>query len=252
MSWIQINKRIRECKRLPTAQERESCLRTLYDATHDGMVAYTLAEELESQHKLEEALKYYEEAERRFPLTRYKLLAESAISRVKMKMQKQKESIKEEKIVKIRPQINLNSLNPETTLFVVACTKTKIWNEDPNVPPYVPAKYAYRGRKFREFIRWSKESKLEEKGFRWIILSAKYGYIEPWHPITNYNVTFDNKETGPISDETLYSQVMYQRRWGTKRLKDFKKVICVGSETYLAKIRKSFKDVGAEIIKMGI
>lgn len=60
MSWISINKKIKECKRLPTTQERESCLRMLYETTHDGIVAYALAEELEFQNKFEEALKCYE------------------------------------------------------------------------------------------------------------------------------------------------------------------------------------------------
>ncbi|MHA1506063.1 MAG: DUF6884 domain-containing protein [Candidatus Asgardarchaeia archaeon] len=252
MSWASINKKIKECKRLLTTQEREYCLKTLYEATNDGMVAYALAEELESQSKLKDALKYYEEAERRFPLTKYKLLAKAAIARVKMKIYEQ-EHVKEGKVVKAGLQINLDLLDPETTLFVVACTKTKIWKEDPNAPLYVPAKYAYRGREFRKFIRWAKENKLEEGGFKWIILSAKYGYIEPWHPISNYDVTFDDEETGPISDETLHSQVMYQKRWGTRKLKDFKKIICIGSETYLTKIHKSFRNIDdVEIVKMDL
>ena len=247
LSWMEINRRIRNCKRLETPQERLSCLMRLYQETADGMVAYALAEELESQGKFEQALKYYEEAERRFPLPRYKLLAEDAIVRVKMKIQERKAPYAKEEM-EVEPQINLDKLNPETTLFVVACTQTKVWDENSCVPLYVPARLAYKGNIFRNFLKWAERIKLEEKGFKWIILSAKYGYIEPWHPISNYDVTFNDKQTGPISDETLYSQVMYQKRWGNKRLKDFKTIICFGSQVYLKKVHNSFRDAQAQII----
>jgi len=247
LSWMEINRRIRNCKRLGTPQERLSCLMRLYQETADGMAAYALAEEFEDQGKFEEALKYYVEAERRFPLPKYKLLAENAIMRVKMKIQERKERYTKEEM-EVKPSIDLDKLDAETTLFVVACTRTKVWDEDPHAPLYVPARLAYRGNIFCSFLKWAERIKLEEKGFRWIILSAKYGYIEPWHPISNYDVTFNDKETGPISDETLYSQVMYQKRWGKKRLRDFKTIICFGSQIYLEKVHSSFRDAHAQII----
>jgi len=87
--------------------------------------------------------------------------------------------------------------------------------------------------------------------FRWVISSAKYGYLEPEHPIGDYDVTFSDKRTGPISDESLYFQVMYQKRWGSVRLRDFKKIVCFCSQTYLDKVRKSFRDTGAQVIDGG-
>ncbi len=144
--------------------------------------------------------------------------------------------------------INLENYSPETTLFVVSCTKTKIWKTNPHAPNYVPALYAYCGKPFLSFLKWANESNLETKGFKWIILSAKYGYIEPWHPISNYNVTFNDERTGPISDETLYRQVMFQKRWDNIPLKDFKTIVCLGNETYQEKIRKSFRDLNVQII----
>ena len=248
MSWVLINRRIKDCKRLPSAQERLSCLTSLYNETHDGMAAYALAEELESQGKLEAALKHFEEAERKFPLPRYKLQAQNAIVRVKMKLQEQKEISLPVQKTEVYPQVDLTCHDPASTLFVVACTKTKIWDEDPSVPLYVPARFAYRGKQFRTFIKWAEENKLEEKGFKWIILSAKYGYIEPWHPIGNYNVTFSDEKTGPISDKSLYSQVMHQKRWKTTQLKNFSKIICFGSKTYINKVCDSFRDTSAQVM----
>jgi hypothetical protein len=29
-----------------------------------------------------------------------------------------------------------------------------------------------------------------KNGFKWVVLSAKYGVIEPWQPIFNYSVSF--------------------------------------------------------------
>ncbi|MEM0096803.1 MAG: hypothetical protein QW660_09275 [Candidatus Bathyarchaeia archaeon] len=32
--------------------------------------------------------------------------------------------------------------DPKTTLFVVSCTDSKIWSDDPTAPDYVPARFA--------------------------------------------------------------------------------------------------------------
>lgn len=245
MSWAIINKRIQACKRRLTAEERLTCLKNLYNEAPDGMVAYSLGEELERQGEFKEALKYYEDAERRFPLPQFKLRAENAIVRVKTKIGK-REEIRE--TTQSFQQLDLKLYNPETTLFVVACTRSKIWEIDSNASDYVPARFAYCGEQFTNFLKWAKKNDLEARGFKWIILSAKYGYIEPWHPISNYDVTFNDEKTGPVSDETLYRQVMFQKRWSTYPLKNFKTIICLGSNTYQEKVRKSFKDVKVQII----
>jgi tetratricopeptide (TPR) repeat protein len=245
LSWQTINEQIKKCRKLPLSAERLSCLKKLFDESHDGMVAFALGEELEKQGELREALRYYKEARRLFPLEQYKLKAETAIAQIETKIGKRKEA--KEKWLAF-PGINLENYSPETTLFVVSCTKTKIWDTNPHAPDYVPALYAYRGKPFLSFLKWVNESNLETKDFKWIILSAKYGYIEPWHPISNYNVTFNDERTGPISDETLYRQVMFQKRWDNISLKNFKIIICLGSETYQEKIRKSFRDLNVQII----
>ena len=144
--------------------------------------------------------------------------------------------------------MNLDSEDPRKVLFVVSCTKRKIWDEEAGAPRFVPARYAYRGEVFRKFIQWAERNMLEKRGFKWIILSAKYGFIEPWHPVSNYDITFEDENTGPITAESLYNQVMFQNRWGKIKLKNFKRIIFFGSSKYREKILRAFKDVQAEII----
>lgn len=245
--WREIIQQIAKCRELLTHSERLSCLLRLYDETDkDGMVAYAIGEEYHGQGQLKQAIKYYEEAERSFPLEKYKHRARRARAMAQRELE-ERDSFKEP-----RPplsKIDLSQFDPKTTLFIVSCTKPKIWDEDPNAPFYVPARYAYRGKSFKEFVRLFTEREMESKGYKWLVLSAKYGYIEPWHPIGNYDVTFNDEKTGPISDETLYSQVMYQKRWRNNTpLRNFRTVICFGSKTYLENICKSFKDTGAQIV----
>jgi len=208
------------------------------------MVSYAIGEELESQTHFKEALECYAEAERKFPLAKYKDMARSAQARIQGKLVEH-----ELKAAPVSPiKRDLMRHDPRETLFIVACTKNKIWDEDPHAPTYVPARYAYRGESFREFTTWLEENEAESKGFRWLILSAKHGYIEPWHPIGNYDVTFNDETTGPISDDTLHSQVMYQKRWSDNcPLRGFKVVRCFGSRTYVEKVRKSLRDTNAEV-----
>ena len=253
MSWKEINQKIRKCRALSDAEERIKCLRQLFVSTQDGMVAFVIGEELEAYGNLREALQYFEMAKRLFPKDNYKDMATKAILRVENKLQGEKErgTITVPPLVRLE-EIKLEEYDLATTLLVVACTKTKIWDIDKDAPNFVPAQFAYQGKDFHNFLLWLDSSArriaLDRGDFRWIILSAKYGYIEPWHPICNYNVKFGDETTGPISDETLYRQVMYQSRWSGIYLKDFKTVICCGSKVYADKVRVSFKDTRAQII----
>ena len=107
-------------------------------------------------------------------------------------------------------------------LFIVNCTKTKAWsnNNDESKDEYIRAGCAYCGSTFVRFKYFlaELEKRLGEKNIShpiyWVILSAKYGFIEPDHPIHNYNVAFNYEETGPISILSLIRQAAYQkRRW---------------------------------------
>jgi endonuclease-3 len=201
------------------------------------MVAFEMGSEYKRQNEMMEALRCFEEAERRFPMSEWK-----------DKAREEAEDIRNQPEVVVRkPKSEPCRYDPEATLLIISCTKNKIWKEELDAPSYVPAQNAYLGKNFKKFLVMMKTS--ECKKFKWVILSAKYGYIEPLHPIGNYDVTFNDENTGPISDQTLYSQVMNQRRWDdTIPLKSFGYVICFGSPTYLEKVKKSFRDTGAQII----
>jgi len=201
------------------------------------MVAFEIGSEYRRQNKMMEALRYFEEAERLFPMLEWKDKARKATEDIRNQL---KPSFQ-------KPEVELSRYDPETTLLIISCTKNKIWTEKLDAPDYTPAQYAYRGKAFKEFLEMMKTN--EFKKFKWVILSAKYGYIEPLHPIGKYDVTFNDENTGPISDQTLYSQVMNQRRWNdTVPLKSFRTVVCFGSKTYFEKVRKSFGDTDAQII----
>ncbi len=145
-------------------------------------------------------------------------------------------------------------------LFIVNCTRKKAFHDTKNEcnkenkdnRDYIPAGCAYCGSSFMRFKYFLNEleKKMKEKNIDypiyWIILSAKYGFIEPDHPIHNYNVAFDYEETGPISILSLIRQATRQkRRWKircntnnnshvyvTKKLIEFDKIYVYTKNVY--------------------
>lgn len=139
----------------------------------------------------------------------------------------------------------------ENTLIVVSCTKRKIWNKNPKEKEvYKPARDGYVG-KHDWFQKWRVELEQKWKGSPWLILSAKYGFIEPEHPICNYNVTFKYPRTGPITKDSLRNQVRYQTRFfygNERRLSEFKHVlvksnVTKGKDTYVELTQAAFESI---------
>ncbi|WP_390622104.1 DUF6884 domain-containing protein [Roseiconus lacunae] len=58
-------------------------------------------------------------------------------------------------------------------LVIVPCGSSKVWSNDPSAGPTI-AKDAYIGSPFKVNRKYA-----EHIGNRWVILSAKYGFIEP-------------------------------------------------------------------------
>lgn len=86
-------------------------------------------------------------------------------------------------------------------LVIVPCGKRKIWDVDPSAGA-VAASAAYIGAPFKVNSRYA-----QRFADKWVILSAKYGFISPNFLIPGpYNVTFKKLETHPISVETLKQQ----------------------------------------------
>jgi hypothetical protein len=226
--WEFVNQQVRKCVGLPTPEERSNCLRRLYDETQDGMAAFALGQELERQQQREEALRFYRIAEERFPLAQYKGMASEAVKRLESSATHE-----------VKPEV----------LVIVCCTKTKIWDEDPTAPRYVPAQFAYRGCGFKKWIQEDLPLARRKLGdLRWVILSAKYGFIEPWHPIGKYDVSFSNPTSGPISRESLKQQAIFQTRiWKDSQevaLSGFKRVVYYENcaNDYVERIKYAFGD----------
>jgi len=127
--WRETNRKIEECR---DSSDPICCLQRLLGETKDGMVAFALAEEYERRRMLVLALQYFTEAEKSFPLKEWKEKAKQAVDRVKQDMA--------QAVVEEQPK--------EELLFVVSCTKKKIWQEKPDAPEFVPAHEAYKGPDF--------------------------------------------------------------------------------------------------------
>lgn len=125
-------------------------------------------------------------------------------------------------------------------LFIVTCTKSKIWNERKDVPKYVPAREAYTGSYMKEWLN-SEES----RKYPWLIFSSKYGIIEPDHPIRNYDIHFI-RHPGAISKTTLLRQILFQEFNGLE-IKNFDKVYFVGSLEYYRKLKQVFVKASMEL-----
>ena len=255
--WRIINERIKECQQLIAPEKVIDCLLGLFQQTNDGWVAFNLAQEYEKMNKLEDALEDYQKAEALLPINNYKEKATDAISRVKS-------NLEEKKVIKITKEKPLEGLpdnpklEPANTLFIVSCTPDKIWKNDPTAPDFVPARYAYKKNKFLKFLRWVEENEIERKGFFWVILSGKYGFIEPWHPVSRYDINLSEPSHYPISDETLQNQVNQERWWRNNngmivkiRIIDFKNIIRINCRsTYRDKIEMCLPNAQQQDIDM--
>lgn len=114
-------------------------------------------------------------------------------------------------------------------LVIVPCGQKKVWDRSPSAGP-TAARDAYTGPPFginRAFA--------ERFGEGWVILSAKYGFIEPEFMISGpYNITFKNKRTGPIATARLREQVQEYR------FARFSTVIGLGGKEYREAIELAF------------
>ena len=121
-------------------------------------------------------------------------------------------------------------------LVIVPCGQKKVWDRTPGIGP-TPAKAAYAGPPFginRAFA--------EKFGEAWVILSAKFGFIEPGFEIPGpYNVTFKDRRTGPITAEQLREQIQRDN------LARFTTVIGLGGKEYRNAIEQAFVGIPARL-----
>lgn len=258
-NWRYINERIGACRRQGTPSEVISCLKDLFEETGDGMAAFALAEELEKVGDFIGAEKYYMEAENRFPLPDFKRKAAQALERLSSKpalsfISPKKTEGTADLSSGFMTVIDLMNYDPASTLFVVSCTKKKIWDRSPSAPEFVPARYAYIGDSYLRFTNWADEQQIERRGFKWVILSGKYGFIEPWHPIGYYDIPIDDDSCFPVTNDFLRNQVKQVRwyknpdgRWAGYNLNQFDRIVCVNcGQTYQNRVQICFSDKSIE------
>ena len=82
----------------------------------------------------------------------------------------------------------------------------------------------------------------EKFGSRWVILSAKYGFIRPDFQIPGpYNVSFKDPATQPVEIHTLIDQIK------DLGLGEAKRIIGLGGKEYRAKIKEAFAPFGCPL-----
>lgn len=119
-------------------------------------------------------------------------------------------------------------------LCIVACGKSKVWDRDPDTGP-TRARDTYIGNLARLAIRYA-----EKYCDRWLILSAKYGLLDPDDTVPGpYDVTPKMRE-GVISIEKLREQAR------EKGLLDHREIVVLGGRSYVALIKRALPH--AEII----
>jgi hypothetical protein len=122
-------------------------------------------------------------------------------------------------------------------LVIVPCGRAKIWDRNPAAGP-VPARDAYSGYPFRVNAAYA-----ERFAGRWVILSAKYGFIEPTFAIPGqYDVSFNRRRSGPIEVGRLREQLR------DLRLDEWDEVIGLGGRAYRETIEAAFDGTGATIV----
>jgi N-glycosylase/DNA lyase len=227
-SWREINEAIARCRR---TNDPASCLAALFERSRDGHVAAALAEEYERLGKIEDARRWFTEATHLYPKAEFKARAQSALRRLGPSAQ---------------PTSSATTTAQGPVLHIIECSRRKIWSAGAlSTPRFVPAKQAYLGDAITSWLADPRASKE-----RWLILSARYGFIDPDQPIENYDVTFKLPSTGPISNDALEAQVRYQVRWSDAvPIRQFTRVVVHGHNDYFDRVRSAFSSVGAHIIR---
>lgn len=230
MNWREINEAISRCRR---TSNPVPCLTALFERIRDGHVAAALGEEHERRGRIDDARRWFTEATRLYPKPEYKVRALAALRRLGASEQ---------------PERSETAPAQESVLHIIECSKRKIWDSAAvSTPRFVPAKQAYLGDAIRS---WLADPRASTE--RWLILSARYGFIDPDQPVENYDVTFKLPLTGPIPDDALAAQVRYQVRWADAvPIRQFTRVVVHGHRDYFDRVRTAFAPVGAQVVGDG-
>jgi hypothetical protein len=126
--------------------------------------------------------------------------------------------------------------NKDKILIIVPCGKKKIWDKLPN-SGRIYAKDAYVSPCFKLCRKYA-----EKFADKWVVLSAKYGFIEPDFTIPkNYDVSFNNSGNKTVSIQKLKEQAK------RLRFQDYQSVIILGGKEYVEVIQKALEGLGVQI-----
>ena len=122
------------------------------------------------------------------------------------------------------------------SLVVVPSGRRKIWEMNPNARPTL-AKNVYTGPPFKVNREYA-----ETFSDKWVILSPKYGFIEPDFIISeDYNVRFNDPKTNPILLSTLREQVK-------DRFSEYPCIVALGGSTYANLVVETFKSTDQKVL----
>jgi hypothetical protein len=122
------------------------------------------------------------------------------------------------------------------SLVVVPSGRRKIWEMNPNARPTL-AKNVYTGPPFKVNREYA-----ETFSDKWVILSPKYGFIEPDFIISeDYDVRFDVPKTNPIELSTLREQVK-------DRFSEYPCIVALGGSTYANLVVETFRSTDRKVL----
>lgn len=120
-------------------------------------------------------------------------------------------------------------------LVVVPCGTAKIWDNEPTTGPTQASK-AYTGAPATVNQNYARCF-----GDAWVILSAKYGLIQPTYALPGpYDVTFKRRATGPVPTHIVRDQA---EALGLER---FSEAFLLGGKTYREVAREAFSPLGLD------
>ncbi len=116
------------------------------------------------------------------------------------------------------------------SLCIVPCGSRKIWAINASAGP-TKAGEVYIGSFVKKCIDYARKF----HPCSWVILSAKYGFLFPSDVIpTDYNVTFNDRKTNPITVDELTKQTV------EKGLTDYDEIIVLGGRNYVNRCIRVF------------
>ncbi|NLX85437.1 MAG: hypothetical protein GXZ00_07465 [Synergistaceae bacterium] len=135
----------------------------------------------------------------------------------------------------------LSAFEKGSLLNIVACSGAKIWSKYGDDTKSYPARIAYQGGMFKQAVGCFENFK-NKTGIEplWLILSAKYGFIEPDKEITNYNISFSERK----DCNSVIPPVELLNQWAEKELGKYSVIFVWGGRAYAKRIEEIMAKTG--------